>query len=131
MNLSRLLLLSTFAAVALFLAVVGIAGVMAFSVSERRREIGVRMALGAESTDVLRLIVVPALGLTLAGVAVGILASTLLTGAFEGMLFEVNAIDATTYLIVTFVFVGCALLACYLPARRAARLDPVITLRAE
>lgn len=124
-------LLSLFAGVAVFLAVVGIAGVIAYSVSERTREIGIRVALGAERADVMRLVVLPALTLTLIGVVAGMLASTLLTGLLEDMLFEVGTVDAATYGMVVVTFLVSALLACYLPARRASRVDPLVSLRAD
>ncbi|MGD8328988.1 MAG: ABC transporter permease [Acidobacteriota bacterium] len=124
-------LLGLFAGVALFLAIVGIAGVIAYSISERTREIGIRMALGARRGQILRLMVLPALGITVAGVAVGIAASSVFTGLLEGMLFEVGLIDPLTYSAVAAIFLAAALLACYLPARRAAGLDPAITLREE
>jgi putative ABC transport system permease protein len=124
-------LLGLFAAVALFLAIVGIAGVIAYSVSERTREIGIRMALGARRAQILRLVVLPALGVTAAGVAIGIAASSAFTGLLEDMLFEVGLIDPLTYAAVAAIFLAAALLACYLPARRAAGLDPAITLRDE
>lgn len=124
-------LLGIFATVALFLSVVGIAGVIAYSVSERTREIGIRVALGAQRAQILRLVVAPALALTVVGVLAGIGVSMLFTGVFSDMLFEIEPIDPVTHVAVLAVFLAAALVACYLPARRAARLDPMVTLRDE
>ena len=109
--------------------VVGIAGVMAYAVSERAKEIGIRMALGAQQRDVRTLVLRPAAALTVVGLAFGAILSVLLSGALTSPVFEVSPADPITYAAVALLFVGCALGAAWLPARRAARLDPVATLR--
>jgi predicted permease len=126
-----LLLVGTFAAAALLLAAVGIYGVVAYSVARRTREIGVRMALGAQRQDVLRLVVGEGARLAAVGVVLGIGASLAVTRLVSSLLFGVGANDPTTFLLVAAVLAGVALLASYLPARRAMRLDPNVALRAE
>jgi putative ABC transport system permease protein len=104
---------------------------MAYSVSRRTREIGVRIALGAGSGDVLRMILGQGSRTILLGVAIGIAAALVLTRAVESLLFGVTATDPLTFGGVTLLLVGAALLACYIPARRATRVDPLIALRYE
>jgi putative ABC transport system permease protein len=126
-----MLLLSGFAALALVLAAVGIAGVVGYSVVQRTPEIGVRMALGAQSGDVLRLVIGHSLLWTLAGVAVGIVASIGLLRLLATLLFAVKPADPVVLGAVALVLVGVSLAATYLPARRAARVDPLLALRGE
>jgi len=129
-----MLLLVAFAVLALLLACVGIYGVISYSVSERVREIGIRMALGAEKRDVLRMVVGQGLRLAVAGVAIGAVATLTLApllSSFSHLLYGVRAADPLTFIAVALGLLGAALLACYIPARRAARLDPMIALRQE
>ena len=125
------ILLALFAAVALVLAAVGLAGVMAGLVTQRTHEVGVRVALGAERTDVLRLIVGEAARLVAVGGIIGIVAALALTRLLRTLLFGVQPIDAATFLIAPFVLAGVALLAAVIPARRATRVDPMVALRYE
>jgi len=124
-------LLAIFAALSLLLAVIGIYGVMAYSVSQRTRELGIRMALGASRRDVVRMVVWQGLRLTLMGVAIGLLASFFATRLITTMLFDVSATDALTFIIVPLVLATAALGASYLPALRATRIDPMVALRYE
>jgi len=125
------ILIGCFGITALVLATTGVFGVMAYSVSRRTREIGVRVALGAESGDVRGMILRQGLRTILAGVAIGAVGSLALTRTVRSLLFGVSANDLLTFVAVTLVLVGAALLACYFPARRATRVDPVVALRCE
>jgi putative ABC transport system permease protein len=124
-------LLGAFASLALALAVIGIYGVMSFATSQRTREIGVRVALGAQTGDVLRLIVGQGVSMSIAGVAIGVAASLGLTRLMRGLLFEVSPTDPLTFGGVTLLLTVVGFLACYLPARRASKVDPMVALRYE
>jgi putative ABC transport system permease protein len=122
-------LLGVFSAVALILAVVGIYGVLAYSVTQRWQELGIRLALGAERADILRLVVGQGLTLTLMGTAIGLISALALTRVMGSLLYKVGARDLTTFALVPLLFVAIALVASYLPARRATRVDPTEALR--
>jgi len=126
-----LTLVGFFAGIALFLATAGVFGVMAYSVSRRTREIGVRVALGARSRDVLAMILSQGLRTALIGIVVGIGGSLALTRAIQSLLFGVTPTDPLTFAAVVLLLVFAALLACYIPARRAAKVDPMVALRYE
>jgi ABC-type antimicrobial peptide transport system permease subunit len=125
--LASLLLL--FGIMGLTLGALGIYGVLAYAVSQRRQEIGVRVALGASPRSVLRLVVGQGMGLAVAGVAAGIAGAFVLTRLMSAVLFEVQATDPATFALVVVVLLGAALIASWLPARRALRIDPVQALR--
>jgi putative ABC transport system permease protein len=126
-----MLLLSLFAFVALFLAAVGLYGVVAYTVSQRTQEIGVRMAIGAQRGDVLRMVLGSGMKLASLGVVIGIAAALALAGLVASMLFGVTPFDPASYGVTAALLLGVAALACYLPARRAMRVDPLIALRQE
>ena len=125
------LLLGAFAGIALLLTAVGLYGVMAYSVVQRTREIGIRMALGASRQDVLGMVLQRGAILTGAGLIAGMLGALCLTGFMEKMLFDTKPFDALTIATVGMLLAWVALLACYLPARRATKVDPLVTLRYE
>jgi putative ABC transport system permease protein len=124
-------LLGLFALLALAIAATGIGGVMALTVGQRRHEIGVRMAIGARPAEILRMILAQGLGLALVGVALGLVGALWLTQVLQQLLFEVTPTDPVTYAGVAAVLGLAALVACYIPARRAARVDPIVALRVE
>ncbi|MGH9847987.1 MAG: FtsX-like permease family protein [Blastocatellia bacterium] len=124
-------LLALFAVLALLLAAMGIYGVMSYAVTRRTRELGVRIALGAQARDVLKLIVGEGIKMTFIGIVIGFVGSLTVVRALEGLLFGVEATDPLTFLAVAILLVIVALLACCFPARRAVKIDPLVALRHE
>jgi putative ABC transport system permease protein len=124
-------LLTVFAVVAMILAAIGIYGVMAYSVSHRTREIGIRVALGARPRDVLSLVIRQGIILTLTGALAGLIVALGLTRVMSSLLFGVGAMDPLTFVGVAALLITVALLACLIPARRATKVDPIVALRYE
>jgi putative ABC transport system permease protein len=124
-------LLGFFASLALVLAAAGIYAVTAYSVGQRTQEMGLRMALGANSKDILRLVLKRGLALTAVGLATGLLGAVALTRLLTALLYETSPLDVGTFLCTSVIIVGASLVACYVPARRATKVDPMVALRCE
>jgi predicted permease len=124
-------LLGVFAAVALLLAAIGIYGVMSYSFSQRTREVGIRVALGAQRLHILRMALAEGMRIVVIGLAAGLVGAAIMTRFFRSMLFDVGTTDPITFLSVAAILAGVALFACYIPARRATRVDPLVALRQE
>ena len=124
-------LVGLFALAALLLAGLGIYGVISYLVSERTHEIGIRLALGAQRPSILQMVLLQGLRLAIAGAAVGLLGALIVSRLMSGLLYGVRPTDPLTFLGVTVLFIGVALFACYIPARRAIRVDPIVALRHE
>jgi putative ABC transport system permease protein len=126
-----LILFEAFGLVALVLAAIGIYGVLSGNVTERRREIGIRLALGAQASVVLKLVLWQGLKLSVIGIALGLLGALALTSLLQSLLFGISATDPLTFVVIALLLLSVALSACWFPARRAMRVDPLVALRYE
>jgi ABC-type antimicrobial peptide transport system permease subunit len=124
-------LIVVFGGVALVLATIGLYAVVASSVRQRYREIGIRVALGAKAGDVLKLVITQGMKLVLAGLAIGLAGAFALTRVLTGFVYQVSVTDPITFTTLSLLLVAVAVLACYLPARRATKVDPMVALRCE
>jgi ABC-type antimicrobial peptide transport system permease subunit len=124
-------MVALFALTALLLAGLGIYGVISYMVSERTHEIGIRIALGAQKKNILQMVLRQGLGLAIAGAAVGLVGALVVSHLMAGLLYGVRPTDSVTFSSVALLLLGVALLACYIPARRAMRVDPLVALRHE
>jgi len=124
-------IVAAFAITALLLAALGIYGVISYLVSERTQEIGIRLALGAQRGKIMAMVLRQGLGLAMAGAALGLVGSVIVSHLMAGLLYGVRPTDPVTFVGVAILLIGIALLACYIPARRAMRVDPIIALRYE
>jgi putative ABC transport system permease protein len=128
---SNMLLLGVFALIALLLTAVGVYGVISYSVAQRTQEIGIRIALGAQSRDVMALVVGNGMRLVLMGIAIGLAGAFALTRWIASMLFDVSTTDPLTFIVIALLLALVAMLACWIPARRATKVDPLVALRHE